>query len=79
LIDAFELRDCYNHTGRDFLSYVESHFKENISKLVVSDYDLANTDRHLGNILFVIDNNTNMIAGLAPAIDYNQALLSYKL
>lgn len=76
LINGYDLRDWCTHTGKDFTLYMKEHFLENFSKMCVADYLLANTDRHLGNILFMVDNATNEILDMAPLMDHNQALIS---
>lgn len=76
LINAGDLKDWCTHTGQELLTFVEKHFLEDIAKMCVIDYILANPDRHLGNIHFLVDNYTNEIMCLAPLLDFNQALIS---
>ena len=43
----------------------------------IIDYLIGNTDRHLGNWGFFVDNKTNKVMKLHPLMDYNKAFLSY--
>ena len=43
--------------------------------MCVLDYVFANTDRHLGNILFTVDDN-NEIIRFGPLHDHNLALIA---
>ena len=40
------------------------------------DYMFSNTDRHLENFGFLVDNKTNQIVDIAPLYDHNQALVA---
>ena len=76
IVDGFSVRDWCNHTGRDFIQYIEDNFLNNFADMCVIDYVFANTDRHLGNILFTVDNNTNDIIAFGPLHDHNLALIA---
>ena len=75
-IDGYELRDWCGHTGRDFFQTVLSLAGIKVADMAVVDYVFANTDRHLGNILFFVDNTDNQVLGPAPLFDHNQAFVA---
>lgn len=76
LINAEEIKLWCEHIGQDFIEFLELNYLEDFSKMCVIDYILANTDRHINNWGFLIDNNTNNIIGMAPLYDHNQALIA---
>lgn len=76
LVDGYELSDYCVHHNTDLLSYMETYYLKDMSKMCVIDYILGNTDRHLGNIQFFVDNKTNEITDIAPLIDHNQSLIA---
>ncbi len=76
MITAQDLYDWCSHTGRDFTKYMEDNYLQTMSVMCVADYLIANTDRHFGNIFFYVDNTTNLIVGMTPLLDHNQALIS---
>lgn len=76
IVDGYAVKDWCDHTGRNFLAYLEALNIEKFSQMCVSDYFLANTDRHLGNIHFFIDNKTNTVLDFTPLLDFNQALIA---
>lgn len=55
---------------------MESINKQHFAQMVVIDYLLSNTDRHLENFGFLVDNRTNTIIDMAPLYDHNQALIA---
>lgn len=58
---------------------LRSLYVSDFANMAVIDYLIANTDRHLGNVGFFIDNSTNNIKGVAPLFDHNQAFLAFDL
>ena len=76
LVDAEEVKFWCFHQGIDFMEYIKENFPEDFAKMCVIDYIFANTDRHINNWGFLIDNNTNNIIGMAPLYDHNQALVA---
>lgn len=76
LISASSVKDWCIHTGKDFLSFIKENFMAPFSNMVVSDYILSNTDRHIENWGFMVDNATNKIMSFAPLYDLNQALVA---
>lgn len=77
LVKATEIKDWCIHTGQDFAKFAEQYTE--FSDMVIADYVLGNTDRHMDNWGFLIDNRTNTIASMAPLYDLNQALLGDRL
>ena len=76
LVPAQSIKDWCEHTGRDFLQYVEEHYLDIFSNMTIADYVLANTDEHILNWYFLIDAKTNEIMTMYPWIDYNNALIA---
>lgn len=76
IADGFAVKDWCNHNNIEFIDFLEQNYLEDFSNMCVIDYVLANTDRHLGNILFTIDNNTNDIIKFGPLHDHNLALIA---
>lgn len=78
LVSASSVKDWCVHTGKDFLEFVKENYMGSFSNMVVSDFILANTDRHMENWGFIVDNRTNRILSFAPLYDLNQALVADK-
>lgn len=76
LVSGQDLKDWCEHTKKDFMSYIQSINKTLFAQMVVADYLLSNTDRHLENFSFLVDNKTNEIINMAPLYDHNQALVA---
>lgn len=76
MISGQDLKDWCEHTQKDFLTVVENINKQRFSQMVVIDYLFSNTDRHLENFAFIVDNRTNTIKDMAPLYDHNQALIA---
>ena len=76
MICAQDFKDWCIHTNKDFLSEVLRINTESFARMVVIDYLFSNTDRHLENFAFIIDNKTNAIIDMAPLYDHNQALIA---
>lgn len=49
-------------------------FREALSDMVAFDALICNTDRHLGNFGFFVDNETNEIVAAAPLFDHGNSL-----
>ena len=47
-----------------------------ILELFVYDSLLLNSDRHTGNYMFVMDNNTGYVIGFGELFDFNQAFIA---
>lgn len=76
IISGQDLKDWCFHTNQDFLEIIENINKKAFAQMVVIDYLISNTDRHLENFAFIIDNKTNNIIDMAPLYDHNQALIA---
>lgn len=67
---------------KDILSYYkklgEKYYNSLVSMLVF-DAIICNTDRHLGNFGFLIDNKENKIIGTAPIFDNGLSLFCYAM
>lgn len=74
LVTALDVSDYCNHTGKDFKAFVRT-FPE-FYDMAVADYILANTDRHIENWGFIVDNGSNEIMSFAPLYDHNQCLIA---
>ena len=76
LVSALSIRDWCVHTDRSFSEYIQTEWLTDFANMCVVDYVLANTDRHIDNWGFLVENRTNRIAEFAPLYDHNQALLA---
>lgn len=76
LMSASELRDWCRHKEIDFIKYIEANWITEFSNMIVSDYLVANVDRHIENWGFLIDNENNNVLKFAPLYDFNQALIA---
>lgn len=57
--------------------YERLGYIDELSDMLVIDALILNTDRHLGNFGFLINNDTGVIIGTAPLYDHNLQLLPY--
>ena len=55
--------------------YEELGCGEEFKRMLVADAVVLNTDRHLGNVGFLIDNSSQKLMTIAPIFDFNKALL----
>ncbi len=53
--------------------------EESFCSMIVLDAIIYNTDRHLGNFGFIVDNDTYQIKRFAPIFDHNMSLFSRAL
>lgn len=60
-----------NRQEKDFRQEVLKLDAEGYYKMLIVDYLVANTDRHIQNWGFFMDNNTGEITGLHPLFDHN--------
>ena len=68
------LADVDSYTTLDFLKFMSklNKYSENLFRwMIVFDYISLNTDRHVGNIGLIIDNDTLEIKRMAPIFDNN--------
>lgn len=78
-ISAEEVARWCEHTGVDFLSFVEENFPEDFHRMVLVDCIFGNTDRHLRNWWFRVDAHTNKITSLGALMDHNNAFVCDEL
>lgn len=57
--------------------YDRHGWKEELADMLVFDAVIRNTDRHLGNFGFLVDNQTNKLLGPAPIFDNGLSLYCY--
>lgn len=76
MVNASEVRDWCSHRGLKFLPWILEKFGEDFRKMCLVDYVVANTDRHLDNWGFVMNNHTGELVEMLPLFDHNQALLA---
>ena len=77
-ITAMEFIDVYalNH-GLDLHKMILSKDAYQYYMMNIMDYLLGNTDRHMANWGFWVDNRSNSLLGLYPLMDFNRAFNSY--
>lgn len=63
------VKEFYESLGSDFLKAFDD--------MIVFDALIFNTDRHLGNFGFLVDNNANKIAAPAPLFDHGNSLFNF--
>ena len=65
------------YSMQQILEFLDSlGFAEDFSNMIVLDAIIINTDRHLGNFGFIVDNDTFRVKRFAPVFDHNMALLA---
>ena len=74
-VNAQSIKDWCAHTQQDFINFLLENYLTDFANMCVVDYILFNTDRHLQNWGFLVDNKTNRIISFAPLFDHNQALV----
>ena len=62
---------------KSFYSSLNEDFQQALRNMIVFDAVVLNTDRHLGNFGFLIDNSTNEISTPAPLFDHGNSLLNF--
>lgn len=70
-VEAYEL---FVNKGTDYMKYFNSFAHS--ADIAVLDYILVNTDRHLQNYGYWMNNKNGSIIGLAPLFDFNCALVA---
>lgn len=74
-VHAQSIKDWCSHTQQDFMEFLSENYLTDFANMCVVDYILFNTDRHLENWGFLVENKTNNIISFAPLFDHNQALI----
>lgn len=63
---------------KDILNtFMKYDSEEDFRRMIILDALILNTDRHMGNYGFIVDNDTMKIKRMAPMFDHNQSLLPY--
>ena len=76
VVKAFDL---YEYLGYDnFVDFIKSSSKllTAFSNMVVVDFLMANTDRHLDNYAFYMDNETGELVDVVPLYDFNYSFIA---
>lgn len=73
IVSAEEYRSYCIHNGRDFKKEILLMDAEMIHRMNIVDYLISNSDRHVGNWGFYMDNDTGIIEGCHPLFDHNRA------
>ena len=60
-----------NRKKEDFNDFVLKVDSENFYKMAIVDYLISNSDRHMGNWGFFMDNDNGELLGLHPLFDHN--------
>lgn len=72
-VTAFEFKLYCNANNLDFEKEILRIDAENYRKMIIVDYLISNSDRHLHNWGFLMDNSTMQIVKLCPLFDHNKA------
>ena len=67
----------HSYKYREILSFLEQYgLGDKFRDMIVLDAIILNSDRHLGNFGFIVDNDTFQIKDFAPVFDHNMALIA---
>lgn len=78
IANALKHNSIKKYTVDEVLAFFKHYgLSDAYERMVVLDALIINTDRHMGNYGFIIDNDTMEIKRMAPIFDNNQALLPY--
>lgn len=78
-VAAEYIKDYINRQGIDFVDFMLQNFKKEFADMIVIDYCVCNTDRHLKNFGFIVEVDSNALKSFAPLFDFNQALINFEL
>lgn len=73
-VEAYDVKRYFERKNMNFREWFG--YTEEASSIGVLDFIIANTDRHLQNYGFFMDNKTGKLSGFAPIFDFNLALVS---
>jgi hypothetical protein len=62
---------------REYYAKLGDEYQKAFADMLVLDAIICNTDRHLGNFGFLVDNHTNKIVAPAPLFDHGNSLFNY--
>jgi hypothetical protein len=63
--------------AREYCAKLGDAYQKAFADMLVFDAIICNTDRHLGNFGFLVDNHTNKIVAPAPLFDHGNSLFNY--
>jgi hypothetical protein len=63
--------------AREYYENLGDAYRKAFADMLVFDAIVCNTDRHLGNFGFLVDNHTNKIVAPAPLFDHGNSLFNY--
>lgn len=69
---------CENNNINPF-DFIKENFSEQYCEMILADYILGNTDRHIGNWGFLYTADTMEITGLHPLMDHDRAFSNRQL
>lgn len=75
-VPASDLMEWCNSQQIDFKDWLLQNYRTDVSNMLVIDFVLMNTDRHLENYGFFMNNVTGKLECFAPLFDFNLALVS---
>jgi hypothetical protein len=62
---------------KEYYAKLGAEYQTALADMLVLDAIICNTDRHLGNFGFLVDNRTNKIVAPAPLFDHGNSLFNY--
>lgn len=74
-VEAWEIMEYALRQGISYRDYILSLSKR-VADIGVLDFILSNTDRHLQNYGFFMNNSTGLIEDIIPLFDFNLSLVS---
>ena len=77
-VPTYKYLDANRHyTMQEIFAFTDTlGFADDFRDMIILDAVILNTDRHLGNFGFIVDNDTFRIKRFAPVFDHNMALLA---
>lgn len=79
IVSCGELYDYCAINKIDYESMCINYFGKDFYNMCIVDYILHNTDRHVNNYYFYMDNRSGDIKGLVPLFDHSESLIAYSL
>ncbi len=73
IVDAGTIESLCNRREISFIEFTRRHYSDDLYKMWIVDYLIANSDRHSQNWGFIYDADTTDILGLHPLFDHNNA------
>ena len=73
IVTALDVSEWCFRVNKDFLSFVRDLDSDNFYKTLIVDYLISNSDRHMKNWGFFMDNKSGVLTGLHPLFDHNNA------